>query len=165
MMKIMKKSTVILTFLVISCASGPKGEDTLTTPAQMNSALDKIYDTYRSGLILDNAQDYTVQQGDTLSKITKKFYGSVTNVGDAGPNNGYYFPIILMASDVSITDPDLIEPGMNLKLPDLAKNLANPSARNAIIDTLQDVAKVYAKKGDDRSIRQQKGLETLADSL
>ena len=152
----------------LSCKSAPvttiskveiEGE---VTQDKVNTALNQIYDTYRSRLDLSGAQDYTVVRGDSLSQITRNFYGSLTDVGAAGSNNGFYFPVIMMASDSDIVDPDLIEPGMKLKVPDLKKNLANPVSREAIKDCLNDVAYVYNKKGVAAT---ETGLIRLADSL
>jgi hypothetical protein len=68
----------------------------------------------------------------------------------------------MLASDSNIVDPDRIEPGMKLKIPDLKRNLNNSSSRKAIKDCLNDVAYVYNKKGD---ISSENGLKTLANSL
>jgi LysM repeat protein len=165
----MKKFTigllVILTaFAVLSCkstGSGVKIEGEVTEE-KVNTALNQIYDTYRTHLILDGAQDYTVASGDTLSAITRKYYGALTEVGEAGPNNGFYFPVIIMASDTQIVDPDKIEIGMKLKIVDLKKNLANQVSRTAIKDCLNDVAYVYNKKGTTVT---EEGLKKLAGSL
>jgi LysM repeat protein len=132
------------------------------TQEKVNSALEQIYDTYRTKLDFTGAQDYTVVRGDTLSQITRKYYGSLTNVGDAGPNNGFYFPVIMMAADSNIVDPDLIEPGMKLKIVDIQRNLANPVSKQAIRDALIEVAYVYNKKG---AASTEDGLKKLADSL
>ena len=51
-------------------------------------------------------QTYTVQKGDTLSKIAKQF------LGDANKWN-----IIFQANKNLITNPDLIKPGQILKIP------------------------------------------------
>ena len=166
----MKKITVALmllmaVFVLFSCAtstaSGAKIEGPVTQE-KVNEVLGQIYDTYRTSLDLTGAQDYTVVKGDTLSQITRKFYGSLTGVGTAGPNNGFYFPVIMLASDSKIVDPDLIEPDMKLKIPELKRNLDNPSSRKAIKDCLNEVAYVYNKKGDATS---EQGLKKLAGSL
>jgi hypothetical protein len=68
----------------------------------------------------------------------------------------------MLASGDAIVDPDLLEPGMKLTIPDLKKNLANSGSRRAIKDCLKDVSYVYNKKGQSAVER---GLVTLADSL
>ena len=166
----MKKLLIVLLIAAalfsFSCKSGPstanpniEGE---VTQAKVNDALSQIYNTYRTRLDMTGAQEYTVERGDTLSQITRKYYGSLTGVGDAGPSNGFYFPVIMMAAESNIVDPDLIEPGMQLKIVDLKRNLDNPISRKAIKDCLVDVAYVYNKKGVQAS---EDGLRRLAESL
>lgn len=52
-------------------------------------------------------QPYTVQSGDNLSKIAKRFYGDANKYRDIAQANG-------------ISDPDKIQVGQDLKLPVLA---------------------------------------------
>jgi nucleoid-associated protein YgaU len=153
---------------VLSCKSAPadaafspviKGE---VTQEKVNTTLTQIYDNYRNELDMSGAQTYVVKKGDTLSNITRDVYGAVTDAGNAGRSNGFYFPLIMLASEQGIVDPDLIEPGMTLVIPDLRKNLDNPANRQAIKDCLRDVAYVYNKKGNSVA---ENGLLTLADSL
>ena len=166
----MKKLLICLliaaTLIGVSCKSAPTASGAViegdVTQGKVNDALNQIYNAYRTKLDLSGAQDYTVVSGDTLSQITRKFYGSLTGVGTAGQNNGFYFPVIMLASGSHIVDPDLIEPGMKLKIPDLKKNLANPVARKAIKDCLNDVAYVYNRKGNTSN---EQGLKTLANSI
>jgi len=103
-----------------------------------------------------------VQRGDTLSEITRRFYGNQTGVGDAGTRNGFYFPLIMMASNHAIVDPDFIEPGMKLTIPDLRRNLLDSEARKAIKNGLLDVSHVYNRKGDTAT---EQGLIALSNSL
>ena len=166
----MKKVLVFLVVAValigLSCKSGPTASGASiegdVTQEKVNQALEKIYSTYFGKLDLSGAQNYTVEKGDTLTKITQKYYGGLTDVGTAGSSNGFYFPILMLASGNTIVDPDLIEPGMKLTIPDLKKNLANSGARKAIKNCIQDVSYVYNKKGQSSV---EKGLVTLADSL
>ena len=145
----------------LSCKTGPKIEGEVTQE-KVDEALSQIYDNYRAKLDMTGAQDYSVVSGDTLSQITRRYYGNLTDVGEAGPNNGFYFPVIMMASESNIVDPDLIQPGMKMKVPDLKRNLDNPAARKAIKDALNDVAYVYNKKGHTVT---EEGLKNLAKSL
>ena len=116
-----------------------------------------------TNLDLSDAQDYTVVRGDTLSQITRRYYGRLTDVGAAGTTNGFYFPVLMLASTESdIVDPDLIEIGMKLKVPDLKKNLASPISRRAIIDCLKEAANIYRRKGKPD---EEQGLLRLANSL
>ncbi len=54
------------------------------------------------------AQFHTVQKGDTLSKIAKKFYG-----------NAMKYPVIFEANKPMLTHPDKIYPGQVLRIPQL----------------------------------------------
>jgi nucleoid-associated protein YgaU len=57
------------------------------------------------------AQTYTVNKGDTLSKIAKEFYGSTNRWHE-----------IFDANRDQISNPDLIQPGQVLKIPTGAKS-------------------------------------------
>ena len=167
----MKKITIGLMVLLaaavlFSCKSSPSSSapkiEGEVTQEKVNNALGDIYSKYRSDLVMDGAQIYTVKSGDTLSNITRMYYGSLTGVGTAGAQNGFYFPVIMMASDSPIVDPDLIEPGMELKIIDLARNLNRSSSRKAIKNCLSDVAGIYNSKG---RAAEENGLRNLANSL
>jgi LysM repeat protein len=155
---------IAATLAGVSCKSTASGAviEGEVTQQKVDDALNQIYDAFRTKLDLSGAQEYTVKAGDNLSQIARNFYGSLTGVGAAGSNNGFYFPVIMLASDSHIVDPDRIEPGMKLKIPDLRKNLDNPVSRKAIKDCLNDVAYVYNKKGKPE---EENGLKTLANSL
>lgn len=57
------------------------------------------------------AQFYTVVKGDSLSKITKKYYGDAMK-----------YPVIFEANKPMLEDPDLIYPGQVLRIPPLNPN-------------------------------------------
>jgi nucleoid-associated protein YgaU len=57
------------------------------------------------------AQTYTVNKGDTLSKIAREFYGSANRWHE-----------IYDANRDQISNPDLIKPGQVLKIPTDAKS-------------------------------------------
>jgi nucleoid-associated protein YgaU len=54
----------------------------------------------------ESVREYTIERGDSLSKIAKKFYG---NAGD--------WKKIYEANKSSIKDPDLIYPGNKIIIP------------------------------------------------
>jgi len=153
---------LLAVFVLFSCETVSPRIEGEVTQDKVNEVLGQIYDIYRPKLSMENSQSYTVVAGDTLSQITRRFYGNQTNVGEAGAQNGFYFPVIMMASDSHIVDPDFIEPGMVLTIPDLRINLNNPTARKAIKDALLDVAHVYERK--DRKAEEE-GLVRLSNSL
>ena len=65
---------------------------TASSPASASSAAPRIY---------------VVQKGDTLSKIAKQFYGNTAG-----------WRRIYEANRDRITDPDLIQPGWKLEIPE-----------------------------------------------
>jgi phage tail protein X len=168
--KNMKKLLVFLfvamALIGLSCKSGPTASGAKiegdVTQEKVNQALEQIYSTYYGKLDLTGAHSYTVEKGDTLSQITRRYYGDLTGVGKAGANNGFYFPVLMLASKSTIVDPDLIEPGMELTIIDLKRNLADSGARKAIKNCIKDVSYVYNRKGDSAA---EKGLVDLANSL
>jgi hypothetical protein len=138
--------SALLLFSFVSCK-------TTMTQDDVNAALEKVYDKYQSALIMNGAESYTVVSGDTLSAITRKFY----------PNDSaFYFPVIMLASNEVVLDPDLIEPGMKLTIPNLKANLDNAAAKGNIKSYLLEIADVYADKGDAAT---QKGLQDLSATL
>ena len=145
----MKKGVFFLTLiisvmLVVSCSSmagGVVNDDTFRA----------IYDKYRSGLILDGAQKYIVKNGDTLSNIARSFYG-----------DGFYYPVILLASSDVVVDEDKIQVGMELTIPDLQVNLADPVARADIKGVTVDSAGIQDTR---KRPEVAKGLRDLANTL
>jgi hypothetical protein len=142
----MKKMMCILAALAIvlvSCGTVPgSGSGNLGnfgSQEEIDAAFETVYNRYRDALIMDGAENYTVKKGDTLTKITGAKYGN---------DNIFYFPVIMLASDeVEISDPDMIMPGMKLKIPDLQRNLNNPLSRGRIKAYLDDIAGIYNRKG------------------
>jgi len=118
--------------LAFACKSQPKSIAAQTPEEQV---LKDLYDKYWSALILDGAEKYAVVGGDTLSAISRSHY-----------KNGLYFPIIMLASSDVVLDPDKIEPGMVLTLPDIQKNLDNARAKASMKEFFLEIAKTY----DDR---------------
>ena len=141
--------------LAIACKTAPSSPPAPaglepTTPEE--AALKTIYERYYTDLILDGAGTYTVRSGDTLAHIARS----------SEYHSGYYYPIIMLASKDIILDPDKIQPGMVLTVPDLQKNLDNTRARAGIKNFLGEVAKIE----DDRNRHETaNGLRELADSL
>jgi hypothetical protein len=105
-------------------------------------AFKEVYDSYKTDFILDDAQTYTTAEGDTLPAIIRRHYGA---------GNGYFFPLIILASrdviaDDVIMDIDSLKPGVELKIPNLNRNLNDPDTRQSLKYFLYDVADVYEKK-------------------
>ena len=129
--------------LVSACKSQPK--------AVTDDTFREIYDRYKKDLILDGAEKYTVVSGDTLSAIARTQY-----------HQGFYFPIIMLASSDVVLDPDKIAPGMELTVPDIQKNLDDAKARSSIKKFLGEIAKLEDNRNRPHDAE---GLRELADSL
>jgi hypothetical protein len=144
---------ILLAFGLGACASKQETIQEEPPPQDINMAFETVYNTYRPELILDDAESYKVVKGDTLSAITRRHYGT---------GNGYFFPLIMLASSDVVLDPDLIEPDMTLTIPNLQRNLNDVNAREKIKAFLTDIAGIYERK---EAFNTQKRLLDLAQSL
>ena len=104
-----------------------------------------------NGIIIDGAQTYTVVSGDTLSKISQRFYG-----------NGFYFPLIMLGSGDVVSDPDYILPGMRLTIPNLQRNINDSEAKARIKRSLGEIAAINSNRSRPLDAE---GLRSLANSL
>jgi hypothetical protein len=116
-----------------------------------------VYEKYSGDIILDGATTYTVKKGDYLGRIARSQYGR---------QNGYFFPLIMLASRDQVKDPDFIMAGDTLTIPDLRKNMDDPGARQKVKEFLTEIADVYNnRRGKRWGIRSRNELRALADSL
>ena len=124
---------------------------TTTKSEKVEKAFKIAYERHYDDLILDGAYTRIVRSGDTLSAISREAY-----------SNGLFFPVIMLASKDVVIDPDKIEPGMQLIIPDLQKNLNDSKARSSIKNFLKEIAAV-----EDMRERHEdaKALRQLSDSL
>jgi hypothetical protein len=106
---------------------------------EVTLSFDTVYVEFRRELDLTGAKSYRVVKGDTLSAITKNFYGEAY---------GYYFPMIMGASANVVTHPDKIAPGMILTIPDRKRNVSNPLVRANIKKQFLRVARIYRREGN-----------------
>ena len=102
-------------------------------------------------IVLDGAEFYTVVRGDTLSIISKRFYG-----------NGYYYALIVLGSGNLISDIDLIEPGMRLTIPNLQRNLNSAGAKTRLKNYLSDVAVINSNRNRPEDAEE---IRRIANSL
>jgi len=116
---------IVSIMLAVSCKSPPKDVD---------EQYKNLYDA-NTGLDLTGASTYTVKKGDTLSEISKEAY-----------HDGFYYPIIMLASRGVVINPDKILPGMELTLPDLERNKANPTSRKTMKNCLNGFATIEKNK-------------------
>jgi len=94
------------------------------------------------GIILDGATNYTVVRGDTLAEITGSKYGK---------SNMYFFPLIRLANSSIIPNPDVIEVGTDLVIPDFQRNRDSVGANIAIREDMLAIAAQYAKEGKPKA--------------
>jgi hypothetical protein len=90
---------------------------------------------HHNDIILDRAQSYTVQRGDVLVSIARRFY-----------QDGSLYPLIFAASD-EISDPDRIEVGVTLTIPELAANLNDQKARKSLFELILEMAAIEEQRG------------------
>ena len=119
-----------LAFAFVACKSTNQVQD-------LSDSFNKVYENYLDVLDLTGADTYTVKQGDTLTSITKAQYGE---------SNGYYFPLIMLASKNVVQDPELIRPGMKLTIPSLERNINNVEKAKLLSPYFKDIAGVYKQK-------------------
>jgi LysM repeat protein len=105
--------------------------------------------TQTEGIVLDGASNYTVVKGDTLSDIAGRRYGS---------GNMLYFPLIRLANAGTVKDPDVIEPGTKLVIPDLQRNLNSAGAKAAIRQDMLATAQQYERKEKPKAAAALKNL-------
>jgi hypothetical protein len=106
---------VLMALIGFSCATNNNfARESLISQDELNALFNGVYDKHQSSVILDGAQTYVVNEGDSMIKISTKYYG---------PDYTYIFPIIMVASRDIVTDPLLIEPGMKLTIPVLKENI------------------------------------------
>jgi hypothetical protein len=154
---------MLLSLAIMSCKTASAIEEE-RQQKELEQLFERVYSAHKANLDLEGAETYTVVEGDRLSAITRNKYGA---------DKGYYFPLIMLASRDVVQHPDLIEPGMELTIPILQKNLDNPSSRQMVKAFLLDIADVYehTEEIETRESKQQEATRTkerlrqLADTL
>jgi hypothetical protein len=159
-------AAVCVLLTAISCKTAPAAtemeqEAAGAVPEPIEQAA--FVDAYQAvlPLILDNAEHYMVKSDDTLTRIARTKYGR---------GNAFFFPLIMAASNgerlVDIVDPDNIEPGMELIIPNLEANCANPEIRGRLKTLLLSVSEIYEKRPETKwSSEMISGLTTAAQDL
>jgi LysM repeat protein len=162
MKKTFYAALIVLTAIIaVSCAStaAPASQEEVSqekaapvSQEEVSETFDEVYTQYEQAINLEGAGSYTVVRGDTLSKITEASYGA---------NNTFFFPLIMLASNNVVKDPDMIAPGMKLTIPDLKKNLEDPH-KGVVKSFITDIARVYDRKDEPKTAET---LRNLADSF
>jgi hypothetical protein len=155
--KIVWLAALIAVVVLGACKSAPA--PVADRQEEVNLSFDSVYKKYQDRLILDGATGYVVQPDEWLTKIARKFYGSKKQFGVP---DAYFFPLIMLASNDEVDDPDLIEPGMRLTIPDLQRNLDDADARQMMKEFFTDIAGIYEQKAKNatRPDRRQLAEET-----
>lgn len=161
----MKKIAFILASLLtlfgmVACTSTSTMDDSARAKKQaaVNKAFDQVYTAHESSLVLEGAKYYQVKKGDTLTSITKRFYAG-------HDENGYYFPLIMLASHNVVSDPELITPGMRLTIPDFEKNINDKSKSQQFSAYFRDLTEVYKQKDTPAAADILPHLFEIADQL
>jgi hypothetical protein len=166
MKKVVLCLLLILSFFVLfACAAAPPASEPAPSPGSASSPppaastpsapspqqpSNPVPSSRSTDLILDGAETYTVVRGDTLTKIAKSKY-----------QNGFYYPLIMMASQNVVKDQDLITPGMRLTIPRLQVNLNDSRAKESMKKYFLEIASLTERKRP----RDAAGLRSLANSL
>ncbi|MDR2313299.1 MAG: LysM peptidoglycan-binding domain-containing protein [Spirochaetaceae bacterium] len=146
MKKVLFGLLVALTsFVVIACATPAPAPAAPAAPAPAAAP--------REGIILDGATNYIVVKGDTLAEIAASKYGT---------GNRYFFPLIHLANPALVKNPDLIEVGDSLTIPNLQRNLNDAGAKAAIRDAMLATATQYERQSKPRAAAI---LKSLASGL
>jgi hypothetical protein len=115
------------------------------------------YEEPAGDIILEGAQTHLVVWGDNLAKVARTYYGR---------KNGYYFPLIMLASQDVVSSPDELIPETRLTIPDLQRNLDNPVSRQRLKEYINEVADMYDRSSGNRwDIETRDELRSLASSL
>lgn len=131
--------SLITVFGMISCTTTSTMDPAALKQAAINKSFDQVYSSHAGNLVMDGAKTYVVKKGDTLTSLTKTFYA-----GD--DENGYYFPIIMLASRDVVSDPELITPGMKLTIPNFEKNIKDKAVAKKMSVFFRDLTGVYRQK-------------------
>ena len=126
----MKKTLLFAVLIAAMAFSACRTQGPAVTPQNpAEEALLSIYERFTGDLILIGARRHTVQSGETLVAIARTFY-----------DDGFMYPIILLASKNAVLDPDRIVPGMELTIPNLQRNLNVPRSRENIRSFMLEIA-------------------------
>ncbi|MDR2210841.1 MAG: LysM peptidoglycan-binding domain-containing protein [Spirochaetaceae bacterium] len=137
MKKVLFGLLVVLTsFVVIACTTPAPA------PAPAEPAPAPVVEAPRGGIILDGATNYTVVRGDTLAEIAAGKYGA---------SNRYFFPLIQLANPAIVKDPDIIEIGDRLTIPNLQRNLDDAGANAAIRAAMLSTADRYERQSKPKA--------------
>ena len=93
-------------------------------------------------------KEYIVVQGDTLSEIALKFYGT--------REKAYYFPIIMAINPGMVKHPDKLTPKLRLLIPDFELFMQHSASKEKAKPEFEKCIKIYedeARTGVAESLR------------
>jgi hypothetical protein len=136
----MMKKNVILGLLIIAlsilvlvgCAPPKPKPDPIpppTEPTTQPSSGETL-----AALDSSHSTKYSVRNGDTLAEIAGREY-----------RNDYFFPLISAANNIQ--NPDVIEPGKDLKLPDLQYVMSSEDLKKEARGEMRRIADLYSGEG------------------
>ena len=136
---------VALSVLVVAGCATPAPKPAAAAPTKAPAA------ETPQGLVLDGAANYTTVKGDTLADIAASRYGG---------SNMYFFPLIRLANASVVPNPDEIEIGTNLVIPNLQRNLDNVGANALIRVDMLAIAGQYERQGKPNAAQTLRNLAT-----
>jgi LysM repeat protein len=116
----------------------PPPQDDPLPPPPPPEILEEYHEAYirhHNDIILNQSQSYTVQSGDTMVIIARRFY-----------SDSSLYPLIFGASD-EVSDPDRIEVGTILTIPDLELNWNDAKAKKSIDELILEMAGIEEHRG------------------
>lgn len=84
-------------------------------------------------------KEYIVVEGDTLSQIALKFYGT--------REKAYYFPIIMAINPGKVKHPDKLTPKMELLIPDFELFMQHSPSKMLARPEFEKCIKIYEDEG------------------
>ena len=84
-------------------------------------------------------KEYVVVEGDTLSEIALKFYGT--------REKAYYFPIIMTLNPGKIQHPDKLTPKTKLLIPDFELFMKHSASKMLVRPEFEKCIKIYEDEG------------------
>ena len=84
-------------------------------------------------------KEYIVVEGDTLSQIALKFYGT--------REKAYYFPIIMAINPGKVKHPDKLTPKMKLLIPDFELFMQHSPSKMLARPEFEKCIKIYEDEG------------------
>jgi hypothetical protein len=140
--------SIMMGMSLVSCASYPTEiEETETVQQKLPG---------REDLVLEGAQSHKVVWRDTFARLARRYYGA---------NNGYYYPLIMLAQPTLPPNPNLLVSGTTVTIPALQANLDNPVSRKVLRAYMLQVADWHSQQPLVRDAKAADAIRALAAGL